>query len=79
MSTALCAEVRPAAKVLEVAVGVVADQDHVPPMPAVAAVGPALGDVSLPPEAHATVAATARENLDSSLVFHLYVSVSGLL
>ena len=64
-------EVRLAAEVLEVAVGVVADEHDVPAAAAVAAVGTALGYVRLTAEAHATVAATAGLYVDVCCVFHL--------
>jgi hypothetical protein len=79
VAAALGAEVRPAAEVLEVAIGVVADQHNVAAVAAVTAIGTALGDVRLPAEAHTAVPTAAGQDLDSGSVFHLCVSVSGLL
>ena len=59
-----------AAEVLEVTVGVVADQHDVAAAAAVAAVGTALGHVRLAAEAHATVAAATGLYVDSCSVFH---------
>jgi hypothetical protein len=60
--------VRAALERLQVAKRVVAEQHDVAAVPAVPAVGAALGDVRLPAEAHATVPATARLDEDARLV-----------
>src|SRR5580704_830317 len=70
MSAALGAEVRAAPEMLEVAVGVVADEHDVAAASTVAAVGATLRDVSFAPEAHATVAAATGLNVDSCSIFH---------
>ena len=60
--------VRPALEGLQVAKRVVAEQHDGAAVPAVAAIGPALGHVRLPAEAHATVPAAARLDEDACLV-----------
>ena len=70
MYPALGAEMRAAAEVLQVAVGVVANEHDVTAAAAVAAVGAALGHVRLASEAHAPVTATARLYVDSRSIFH---------
>ena len=75
MDATLGFEVRLAAEVLEVTVGVVTDQHDVSAATAVAAVGTTLGHVRLPTEAHATVAAATGLYVDSCSVFH-WLSVS---
>ena len=64
----LRAEVRLAAERLQVAQVVVAAQDDVAAAAAVAAVGPALGDVGLAAERQAAVAACARLHFDPGTV-----------
>ena len=63
-------EVRAPPEMLEVAVGVVADEHDVAAAAAVTAVGSALGHVRLAAEAHAAVAAAPGLNVDSCSVFH---------
>ena len=79
VAAALRAEVRLAAERLQVAQVVVAAQHDVAAAAAVAAVGPALGDVGLAAERQAAVAAGARLHLDpGSVVEHgLDVRASG--
>ena len=68
VAAALRAEVRPAAERLQVAQVVVAAQHDVAAAAAVAAVGPALGDVGLAAERQAAVAAGARLHFDPGTV-----------
>ncbi len=65
---ALRPEVSPALERLQVAQGVVAEQNDGPAMPAVPAVGPAPGHVGLAAEGHAPVPATARLHEDPRFV-----------
>jgi len=65
---------RPALVGLQVAVGVVADEHDLAAVPAVTAVGPAVGHVRLSAKAQAAVAAAACLNVDASLVVeHSYI------
>ena len=54
----------------QIAQGVVADQDHVPPAPPIAAVGAALGYVRLTAKTEAAVTAGASLDVDTSSIVH---------
>ena len=68
MASTVGLELTPAPEGLEVAEGVAADQDDVTAAAAVATVGSAFGDVGLPSEAHAAVAAATGVNVDLGVV-----------
>ena len=76
MAAAVRAEVHAPPEGLQIAQGVVAAQHDVAAAPAVAAVGPALGDVRLAAERHGAVAARATSHLDVGFISEHWVRAS---